>query len=187
MSSPWRYFHHWLHRDFSLRWRHNERDGVSNHQPHDCLLNRQSSASLAFVRRIHRGPVNSPHKWPVTRKMSPFDDVMYILILTQSSIDSTFRIIIACYQTPHNYQTHFIDGILMHLNRCGISCGRFLYKVNEIKWPHTRECGVISEVIGGQCHRTLINMGVMWTPSIIPRGQRFRKLDIFCQLRWVQF
>ena len=24
----------------SLRWRHNERDGVSNPQPHDCLLNR---------------------------------------------------------------------------------------------------------------------------------------------------
>ena len=23
-----------------LRWRHNGRDGVSNHQPHDCLLNR---------------------------------------------------------------------------------------------------------------------------------------------------
>ena len=29
----------------------------------------QSSASLAFVWRIHRGPVNSPHKWPVTRKI----------------------------------------------------------------------------------------------------------------------
>ena len=28
----------------------------------------QSSASLAFVRGIHRGPVNSPHKWPVRRK-----------------------------------------------------------------------------------------------------------------------
>ena len=24
----------------SLRWRHNERDSVSNHQPNDCLLNR---------------------------------------------------------------------------------------------------------------------------------------------------
>ena len=36
----------------------------------------QSSASLAFVRWIHRGPVNSPHKWPVTRKMFPFDDVI---------------------------------------------------------------------------------------------------------------
>ena len=36
----------------------------------------QSSASLAFVWGIHRGPVNSPHKWPVTRKMFPFDDVI---------------------------------------------------------------------------------------------------------------
>ena len=36
----------------------------------------QSSASLAFVWRIHRGPMNSPHKWPVTRKMFPFDDVI---------------------------------------------------------------------------------------------------------------
>ena len=35
----------------------------------------QSSASLAFVRGIHRGPVNSLHKWPVMRKMFPFDDV----------------------------------------------------------------------------------------------------------------
>ena len=24
----------------SLQWRHNERNGVSNHQPRDCLLNR---------------------------------------------------------------------------------------------------------------------------------------------------
>ena len=36
----------------------------------------QSSASLAFVRGIHRGPVNSPHKWPVTRKIFSFDDVI---------------------------------------------------------------------------------------------------------------
>ena len=36
----------------------------------------QTSASLAFVQGIHRWPVNSPHKWPVTRKMSSFDDVI---------------------------------------------------------------------------------------------------------------
>ena len=35
-----------------------------------------SSASLAFVRGIHRWPVNSSHKGPVTRKMFPFDDVI---------------------------------------------------------------------------------------------------------------
>ena len=69
----------------SLRWRRNGHDGVSNHQPHDCLLNR------LFRRRSKKtpklrvtglcsgnspGPVNSPHKWTVTRKMFPFDDVI---------------------------------------------------------------------------------------------------------------
>ena len=36
----------------------------------------QSFASLAFVRGIHRRPVNCPHKWPITRKMFPFDGVI---------------------------------------------------------------------------------------------------------------
>ena len=36
----------------------------------------QNSASLAFVRGIHRWPVVSPHKGPVTRKTFPFDDVI---------------------------------------------------------------------------------------------------------------
>ena len=69
----------------SLQWRHNELTGVSNHLPHDCLLNRlfrsrskkhEISASVTFVWGIHRWPVNSPHKGPVTRKMFPFDDVI---------------------------------------------------------------------------------------------------------------
>ena len=36
----------------------------------------QSSASLAFVKVIHRWLAHSPHKGPVTRKMFPFDDVI---------------------------------------------------------------------------------------------------------------
>ena len=36
----------------------------------------QSSTSLAFVRGIHRWPVDSPHKGPVTRGMFLFDDVI---------------------------------------------------------------------------------------------------------------
>ena len=40
----------------------------------------QSSASLAFVQEIHQGPVNSPHKWPVTWKMFPFD---YVIMFQQ--------------------------------------------------------------------------------------------------------
>ena len=74
-------------REMPLQWRHDGRDGVSNHQPHNCLLNfysgtdqrkHRSSVTLAFVRGIHRWPVNSPPKWPVTRKKFPFDDVIMI-------------------------------------------------------------------------------------------------------------
>ena len=67
----------------SLQWRYNGCDGVSTHQHHHCLLNRlcrgadqrkhQSSTPLAFAWGIHRSPVNSPHKWQVTRKMYNFD------------------------------------------------------------------------------------------------------------------
>ena len=44
-------------------------------QAHITEKNKQSSASLAFVRGIHRSPVNSPRKAPVRRKMFSFDDV----------------------------------------------------------------------------------------------------------------
>ena len=43
------------------------------------------SASQAFVRGIHRSPVVSPHKGPVTRKMFPFDDVIMV-----DPLESTF-------------------------------------------------------------------------------------------------
>ena len=43
-------------------------------------IKHQSSVSLAFVRGIHRWPVNSPHKGPVMGKMFPFDDVIMLLL-----------------------------------------------------------------------------------------------------------
>ena len=52
----------------------------------------QSSASLAFVRGIHRWPVNSPHKWPVARKMLPFDDVIMPTICLESVSESSLLI-----------------------------------------------------------------------------------------------
>ena len=71
----------------TLQRRHNGCDNVSNHQPHHCLLNRlfrRRSEKTSKLRvtglcaGIHRRPVNSPHKWPVTRKKFPFDDVIMI-------------------------------------------------------------------------------------------------------------
>ena len=69
----------------TLQWCHNERDDVLKHQRLIVCTavcsgadqrKHQSSASLAFVRGIHRRPVISPHKGPVTRKTFPFDDVI---------------------------------------------------------------------------------------------------------------
>ena len=88
----------------SLQWRHNERDGVSNHQLHDCLLNRlfrrrskktPNSSSMAFVRGNHQSPVNSPHKWIVTRKMFPFDDVIMCrsMIMVGIVLDASIRFV----------------------------------------------------------------------------------------------
>ena len=55
-------------------------------------LKHQSSASLAFVRGLHRWPVNSPHKWPITRKIFPFDDLIMwyidISLFVWSLVDS---------------------------------------------------------------------------------------------------
>ena len=42
--------------------------------------------SLTRVDEIHRGPVNSPHKWPVTRKMFPFGDVIMTLCKSHCAI-----------------------------------------------------------------------------------------------------
>ena len=48
----------------------------------------QNSGSLAFVRAIHRWPVNSPHKGPVIRKMFPCDDVIMKIIYCLTFIDN---------------------------------------------------------------------------------------------------
>ena len=64
----------------------------------------QSSALLAFVREIHRGPVNSPHKWPVTRKMFPFDDVIMIATETNmAAISQKFSKSFSCMKIYLNF------------------------------------------------------------------------------------
>ena len=71
----------------SLQWRHIGRNGVSNHQPRDCLLNRlfrcgsQKTPKLRVTGLGARNsPGNFPHKWPATWKIFPFDDVIMLRI-----------------------------------------------------------------------------------------------------------
>ena len=85
------------HMSFRITMTSHERHVVSNHRSLDCLFNslcaptskrHQSPHYWPFVRGIHRWPVNSPHKGPVTRKKLPFDDVIMVCTIsaTQNSL-----------------------------------------------------------------------------------------------------
>ena len=81
-----------------------------------------SSASPVFVRRIHRWPVNSPHKGPVTRQMFPFDDVImkWLMRSRGTSCVNTLRlrqngchfpdIFICVFLNEHFFATIFSDN-----------------------------------------------------------------------------
>ena len=65
-----------LRKRHPLRWRRNGHSGVSNHQPHHCLLNRLFGCRSKKTSKLRVTGLCAPHKWPVTPKMFPFDDVI---------------------------------------------------------------------------------------------------------------
>ena len=78
---------HWL--SATIPMTPHEHQAVSNHRLFDCLFNslrgptskkHQSLRYSLFVRGIHRWPLNSSHKGPVTYKMFPSDDVIMLTL-----------------------------------------------------------------------------------------------------------
>ena len=87
----------------SLQGRNDGGDGVSNHQPHDCLLNRllryrsKKSPKLRVTGRCAGNspvPVNSLHKRPVKRKWFPFNDVIMYLKTSWTCNSIYFRCVL---------------------------------------------------------------------------------------------
>ena len=133
----------------TLLWCHNDNDSVSNHQPHGCLLNPLFRRRSKKTSKLHvtglcvgnsPGPVNSPHKGPVTRKMFRFDDVImhtkihlyvyiYVLILWEPCLSSFLCILppSGAKTSPGTVQTsklnilysnsHWSWGFLTHWGR----------------------------------------------------------------------
>ena len=81
----------------------------------------ESSASLAFVWGIHRWPVNSPHKWPVMRKILPFDDVIIMSALV-SQLDMAF--------SGHVIPDADLSGIEMYMEKIMMLSKTFTEKEN---------------------------------------------------------
>ena len=124
----------------SLHWRHNDHGGVSNHQRHGCLLNRlfrrrSKKTSKLRVTGLCAGPVNSPHKGPVTRKMVPFDDV----IMWIPSAISTARqfICIGCgltTRTSCETRTSSVQSWLLQTNDYKWSIKQTVFVCTEMYW-----------------------------------------------------
>ena len=93
----------------------------------------QSSAPLAFVWGIHRWSVNSPHKWPVARKMFPFDDVIMVNVLSEcpSSRWGPWSVIDLEYQHRHIAIRACWCAIYDILDTCQYRC-RYRYGCNHI-------------------------------------------------------
>ena len=81
----------------------------------------QSSASLVFVRGIHRWPVNSPYKRPVTRKIFPFDDV--IMFYDQSNQT------MCCddFQLPFSFNPSGVETGIFRDNLANVIAGYALF------------------------------------------------------------
>ena len=128
----------------------------------------QSSTSLAFVRGIHRGPVNSLHKWPVTRKMFPFHD-----IIMHHGSDNTPTI--PCLITD---SIHHIDGLVQD---CGIS----IANAQEILQPCTKPTKSNDYVIETQLQSQRWQC-VRWLHEFLFWGQKFTKLTYKWPPHWPQ-
>ena len=93
----------------------------------------QSSASLAFVRGIHRGPVISPHKWPVTQKMFPFDDVIMMppINVVSHCVVGIWFIFVNSYISKSSFKQLLCN--YWHSYTCAISFSKVNDHFNEAK------------------------------------------------------
>ena len=169
----------------SLQLRHNQHDGVSNHQPYACSLNRlfrhrwkkntKATRHWPLWGGNHRWPVNSPHRRPVTRKMFSFDDV----IMLKKLFDTIQKQWVNEYSEPLQYfHDLYLFISLWFYSRQKINFAGFLYWhrpiVPDASWITPRDMGqldrypnkiiinrvcIFSEVL---CHGPLARYLKLW-------------------------
>ena len=154
----------------------------------------QSSASLAFVWGIHRGPVNSPHKWPVTRKMFPFDDVIMRYQLTHYLMYSNYLYMREIAQNAALFMMMSSNGNIFRVTV--YLCGEFTGHKGQWRgalmfpltcawingWVNNREAGVL------RYHRAHYDITALFASylniSILgePTKTRGRYHGVFCNI-----
>ena len=110
----------------------------------------QSSASPAFVRGIHRGPVNSPHKWPVTRKMFPFDDViMKNGVMPWKRVQLLAKYFQSTYHSSPVRTRYRVSFVGLKSDSCLASVTAVLYAISYHIWPcyNGTNCPITNKLI----------------------------------------
>ena len=147
----------------TLQWRHNGYDGVSNHQPHDCLLNRlfrrrsQKTSELRVTGLcvgIHRWPVNSPHKRPVTWKMFPFDDVIMNTVRLEQN---------GCHLAHNIFKWIFFNSMLSGIFEWNFQGNFSDLWIKYLLW----NC---SEINATELHQWKVKIG--WGNGLVPSGNK---------------
>ena len=141
-----------------LRWRHNGHGGVSNHRPHHCLLDRLFGCRSKNTSKLRvpglcvgNSPGNSPHKWPVTRKMFPFDDVtMFRYLPCRCNVTIMVNVIIvARLKEPRDHNVGILENksTLLTISRLWRNCGPSSYRFNFLLYwyaPWVFFCEVVN-------------------------------------------
>ena len=128
----------WYHK---MHYSDNGHDGALK-QPGADQRKHQSSVSLAFVRGIHWWPVNSPHKWPVTQKMFPFDDVIMACQLREFCCPSVapeshlYATILGTQELPKWENLRSCQYAHISWSLCSI----YLYPANKQRTRAVRDC-----------------------------------------------
>ena len=161
----------------------------------------QGSASLAFVRGIHRRPVNSPHKWPVTRKMFPFDDVIMFLTRIIQYIwdtvdtpstnleprENSFGALAKCSETPH-YTDVIMGAIASQITSLTIVYSTVYSDADQRKHQSSTSLAFVRGIHrgpGNSSHKWPVTRFHLMTSSCIRNHDRLRFADeLVHQFSW---
>ena len=134
--------------DAPIQWRHNDHDSVSNHQPGGSLLNclfrrRWKKTSklrfTGFCAGNSPGPVNSPHKGPVTWKMFPFDDVImhypHCMKITLPEIVNELHLFNKQFETLHGLMLNTRHLVYIDIRTHCLPCNA--YQIFSFELPVT--------------------------------------------------
>ena len=145
----------------------------------------QSSASLAFVQGIHRWPVNSPHKGPVTRKMFPFDDV---IICNLAPYHSARPLRLIRRSGISRFNLLVPDHLIRHDSRFGPCQWETALHCNDVShWLGTRLESALFDELQGHVERRLYHTGKTSVQCSHLSSTFYAMLYIFLTLYWAVY